>query len=261
MAEEAPQPDEQPIPEGVTPIEAMTEEEMVDEIVRRHGVPKYGGKKVETTHWLKNDLQNLTFACRRVENAAHEDDRLFEGMTDEDVEQELNHRGVKFQKNNKRETRIRKLQEARVKFAMVSAGHDEYTEAEKAAMAGLPVPPKGDDRDVIVDGDAPQPPADGGDGPDPVDPESAAAASTDGDPLLQPPATTTLSPSQRLHLADARRELVDQLMEQFFTDDVAIDVLTAFRSGRDVKLQAKLILGNGKSLEQLAHLRPPPPKG
>lgn len=100
-------------------VEDMTEEAMVEELVSEHWINSYNGKKVETTHWAKEDLQSLLTAARGIAKAveAGKGDDV-DSMSKGDVVKELEEKGAEFNKKEKRDDLRDVLREARLDLAL-----------------------------------------------------------------------------------------------------------------------------------------------
>jgi hypothetical protein len=57
--------EEPEVPEGMKPIKEMTEKQLVKELAD-YGLTKIGNKKIDTSHWLKDQLQAMVMAQREL---------------------------------------------------------------------------------------------------------------------------------------------------------------------------------------------------
>lgn len=251
-----PKVDDRPLPQGTAVIETMNEEDLVDEIVRLHNVPKYRGRKVDTSNWLKIHLKNLCFACRGVLNSAYAHNRVMKDMAPEAIVHELQERAADYPRTAKRPRLEQILQEYRVRYAMVELGYEEWTEEEKLRIAEVstrakpeaPEPDSTPEEPENADADADTPED---------EPETASTEkATEAESSTPAPAPKS-KPITRLELADIRRHLVDEMMTQVMPESVCLDLLVAFRENQPVQYQIRFTMPGNKQTTGNGELHPP----
>lgn len=203
-------------------IETMTEQAMVDELIDDHGLERYNGKKIETTHWGKEQLQQLTISAREVEKAIGEGQgKALDDMDRDAVKAELDHRQVEYKKKAKTETLKGVLREARVNYAMIAFGYMEGGEDFPAGAGSTdPDAKSADDKPnmTIPDDEKEKPPA----------------------PKLPPPTASRKITAGEL--ANSIKNGLDALVPPA----VALDIKNALATGQKPRIRGFLHLPGGK---------------
>lgn len=200
-------------------VEKMNEQAMVDELIDDHGLERYDGKKIETTHWGKEDLQKLVISAREVQKAIDEGQgKSLDDMERDDFKKELSHREVEFAPRTSTKKLIEMLRESRINYAMIAFGHGEAAGVGSTDPSDVP-PSEAEVEAAKADDDREKPPA--------AKPRAPAAA------------TVAITPKKL-------KECCDNALHNLLTPAAKLDIKNALAMGHIPTLQATLILPNAK---------------
>ena len=192
-------------------LEELTEALMVEELVGHHGLLSYANKKIETTHWLKDELMKLVIAAREVEKviAENQGPPLSE-MTKEDMGAELEFRRVEFDGRLGEDKRKDLVREWRIRFAMVALGFETNPTVADHPSQKAPI-------------------------------EETPPAQADGTSVLSEEPLASQAPLTGEELKRA----IDKAVSNLITPAAMLDIKSALSTGRGCRMNVTLLLPHG----------------